>query len=91
MQRNPPGVDLHTLERFVASVPALRDALSAPMSSPCELLLLSEIRRTVRELSNALQVAADGEPNRVRAAVFLAASMVAADLATERAAPRIGH
>lgn len=78
-RRDP--VDLSALQRFVASIPTLRDALAAPMTTPHELVLRGEIRRTILELSGALEAAAEEEPNRTRAAVFLAASAAAADLA----------
>lgn len=74
-------VDLPALYRFVASVPSLREALAAPTVHPEELVLRREIRRTMLEFSGALEEAAEGEPNRTRAAMFLAASAVAAELA----------
>lgn len=85
-------IDLHALQRFVAEVPALRDALSAPAGSQHELLLRGEIRETIRELSAALREAAEIERNGSRAAVFRAASVVAHDLAEGRlSAATPGH
>jgi DNA-binding NtrC family response regulator len=74
--------NLRTLQHFVANVPALRDVLRAPAPSPYEMLLRGEIRRTIQELSAALHQAAEIEGSGTRAAVFLAASAVAADLAS---------
>ena len=89
--RKRGAVDLRALQRFVANVPALRDALAAPMPSAHELVLRSEIRRTILALSDALQAAADDERNRTRAAAYLAASTVAAELAAGRLPARAAH
>lgn len=75
-------VDMHALQRFVENLDSLRAALAAPMTTTYDLQLRGEIRRNALALSGALDVAADEEPNRVRAAVFRAASVVAADLAS---------
>lgn len=85
--------DLSALERFVASIPTLRDTLAAPMPSLHELALRGEIRRTILDLSLALEAAAEEEPNPTRAAVFTAASCAAADLAGvgRRAVAAAGH
>ena len=87
----PEGIDFHALQRFVGSVPELRDALAAPMPSTDELMLRTEIRRTILELCGALEAAAEGEPDRVRAAVLLAAAAVAADLASARGSAFVVH
>lgn len=79
--REKRPVDVGRLRRFVADAPDLRRVLAAPSESPRELLLRSEMRRTMGELSEALHDAAELEPSRARADTFLAASAVAADLA----------
>jgi DNA-binding NtrC family response regulator len=76
-----PSMNMHTVQRFVKSVPALRNVLSGGMPTPRELLLRNEMRRTIRQLAEALYEAAEAERNRTRAAAFFAASAVAADLA----------
>lgn len=86
---DPMQVDMRALQRFVENVGSLRAALTAPMATPHELALRGRIRHDVLELCGALEVAAEEETNRVRAAVFRAASVVAADLA--RVAPPAGH
>lgn len=77
-----PPMNMHTVQRFVKSVPALRHALAAAMPTPCELLVRNEMRRTMRELAAVLYEASEIERNHARAAEFFAASVVAADLAT---------
>jgi DNA-binding NtrC family response regulator len=91
-----PPMNMHTVQHFVKSVPALRDALTAAMPTPHELLVRNEMRRTMRELADALYEASEIEHNHTRAAEFFAASVVAADLATgakrtARAAARGNH
>jgi CheY-like chemotaxis protein len=77
----PPPVDLRTLRRFVEDVPRLRRVLTGEWPSPRELILRSEMRRTVQRLSDAFREVARQEPSRTRAAAFLAASMIAEELA----------
>ena len=80
-ERLVPRVSMASLQQFVSSVPSLRRALAGTQSSPYELLLRVEMRRAILELSDALHEASRTERNRTRAAAFLAASMVAAELA----------
>lgn len=87
--RDERGIDLGSLRHFVASVPDLRRELASGTGSMGELLLVSEMRRTILELSAALHAAAEVQPSRTRAAAFLAASAVAADLAQRTAAGSI--
>jgi len=54
-------------------------------------MLRGEMRRTMSELSGVFRTAADDEPNDTRAAVFIAAAMVAAQLASVRAPGATGH
>lgn len=75
-----PVADIPALQQFVTSVPHLRRVLAGPTATSRELLLRSEMRRTLMELSEALSEAAEAESSRSRAAAFLAASAVAADL-----------
>jgi len=84
-------LDMRAVRRFVASVPSLRDTLAAPIVSPDEWMLRGEMRRTMSELSGVFRTAADDEPNDTRAAVFIAAAMVAAQLASVRAPGATGH
>lgn len=74
-------VDLTRLEGFVRSVPRLRALLAREASSMRELLLRNEVRRSALELSVLFDRAAQVEADGKRAAVFLGAAVVAADLA----------
>jgi DNA-binding response OmpR family regulator len=97
--RLAPPVSLESLQRFVSSVSSLRRVLTATQASPHEMLLRGEMRRAILELSVLLHEASRSERNRTRAAAFLAASVVAAELAgggcqvaaKPRAAARAGH
>jgi hypothetical protein len=84
----PPPVDLTELQRFVDNVPRLRHVLVGAGGCQRELLLRSEMRRAVRELSAAFAEAAKVETSGTRAAAFLAASMVADQLSLSAAATR---
>ena len=76
-------LNLETVRRFVSTVPSLHGLLSAPVVSAREAMLRTEMRRTIGALSAALDDAAQGEASPERAAVFCAASTVAAQLATQ--------
>ena len=89
--RSTCTIDMRGVRRFAASVPALQTALAAPILSPEEVALRSTMRRTMSELSQTLRAAADGEPNDTRAAIFLAAAMVASQLAALRVARAADH
>lgn len=78
----PPPVSPGALQKFVASASALRRLLAAPAQTQGELLLRSEMRRAIAQLSVALSAAADAAPSGMRAAVLDAASVLAADLAS---------
>ncbi|HKR63438.1 MAG TPA: hypothetical protein VJZ00_06870 [Thermoanaerobaculia bacterium] len=82
--RRQPAVNLDTVQRFVASIPRLRDTLTSPTPNSDELLLHGEIRRAIGELSGVLEAAANHEPDRTRAALFRSTSAAAADLAAAR-------
>jgi hypothetical protein len=85
-------MDTTALQRFVTSIPSLRHMLAGRPSSSDELLLLVEMRRSMRELSAALREASEIEDNRMRAEAFRAAALVAAELAGMACAPsRAGH
>ncbi|HEV7920709.1 MAG TPA: response regulator [Thermoanaerobaculia bacterium] len=86
-------MDVQALQRFVSNAADLRRVFAAPTASPRELLLRSEMRRTILELSAALSEAARAEPSRTRAAAFQTASAVAAELVTRPmdAERRHGH
>ena len=82
----------NVLQRFTIDVPTLRRVLAAPPASPRELLLRTEMRRVVGELSDVFRDAAAIEPSSTRAAAFHAAARLAADLAaSHRAVIRSGH
>ena len=89
--RSARTIDMRGVRRFAASVPALQTALAAPIFSPEDVALRSTMRRTMSELSHTLRAAADGEPNDTRAAIFLAAAMVASQLAALRVARAADH
>lgn len=84
-RRNEPEGDssirIESLQRFVSSVRSLRHLLSVPVRSEREAALRAEMRRTLGLLSATLLDAARVESGRTRAAVFHAASTVAARLA----------
>ena len=88
-----PEVDLRAVGRFVRDVPSLRRVLALPAASDRELLLRAEMRRTIAMLAETLDEAARAEERRIRAAVYRAAAIVAADLAAVAAASvtRRGH
>lgn len=69
------------LQRFVERLPNLRAVLAETGGSANELLLRNEIRRTIQQLSTTFYEVSEAEPRGTRAAMFLAASMVAAKLA----------
>jgi DNA-binding response OmpR family regulator len=81
-----PGAEIRSLRHFMESVPALRNTLAAVPVTPRELLLHTEMRRTILKLSTAFYRAAEAEASSMRAAAFLAASVVAAELAEDCAA-----
>lgn len=90
----PPVANIAALQQFVTNLPHLRRLMAGPAPTSRELLLRSEMRRTLAELSEALSEAAQAEPSRLRAAALLAASSVAAELVARPvgAAPlRRGH
>ncbi|HEX6085372.1 MAG TPA: hypothetical protein VF266_12655 [Thermoanaerobaculia bacterium] len=94
-ERLAPRMSLDALRRFVSSVPSLRRALAEERPSAPEMLLRIEMRRAILALSDALHEASRIERNRTRAAAFLAASMVAEELArppvAKRCAARAQH
>lgn len=82
-------VNFDSVERFVAGAPALRRTLAGPAASTHELLLRSEMLRTIDALSSVLREAAEEETSRPKAVAYLVASEVAADLV--RPAAGRGH
>jgi len=73
---------MRTLGRFVANASAVRDVLHGERATLEELLLRSELRRRIQQLSTLLGEAADGERNRLRAGACRVVSEIAATLAT---------
>ena len=90
-EKRRPAADRHAVERFVACAADLRRVLAAPTPSDRELLLRSQMRRAISELSAAFSAAAEAEKGAGAAALHVA-SGVAAELAARPAArPRRGH
>jgi DNA-binding response OmpR family regulator len=78
-----PIARLASLEHFISTVPSLQRMLSRPVTSRREAALRSEMRRSVGTLSAVLGEAAREETSHTLAAVFRAASDVAAQLAAQ--------
>ena len=76
---------VQSVQRFVRSVPSLEILLSVRVCCEREAALRAEIRRALGVLSETLLDAAQAEASRTRAAIFRAASMVAARLAASPA------
>jgi len=74
-------VSLSRLQRFVQSVPQMRELLAAEAGTMKELLLRHQLRLTALDLAHVLGEASVVEHDRVRAAVFRGAARVAAELA----------
>lgn len=73
---------LESLQRFVRSIPNLERLLKSAVSCQQEAVLRAEMRRKLGTLSTTLMEAAHVEASRTRSAVFHAASLAAAQLAT---------
>jgi DNA-binding NtrC family response regulator len=90
----PRRIDRRSLQRFLRSVPTLRQLLGGEETSSRELLLRGEMRRAVLELAALFSAAAKMEANAGRAAELIAASREAAELGGRGApasAPRNDH
>lgn len=76
------GADVGSVSRFVKSVPTLRRLLASPAASDRELLLRSEMRRTIATLGATFDEAARLEQSATRVAVYRVAALAAAELAS---------
>lgn len=79
-------VDVRSLRRFMSELPALERLFAEPVCSKTELIVRSEMRRTVLSLAVALEEIARLETCRTRAETLFAASRLANELGS--AAPR---
>lgn len=81
------GADVGSVARFARSVPTLRRLLASAAASDRELLLRAEMRRTIAALGESFDEAARLEQSATRVAVYRAAALVAAELASDVAGP----
>ena len=81
------GIDETSVRRFISELPALGRILAEPVTSKHELIVRSEMRRTVLSLAAALAAAAHAETCVARADAFFTASRLARAVATSETHP----
>ena len=86
---NPLAVE--ALEQFLSNLRGLQQLFDVPAVCERELVLRSEMRKTMTELASALTEAADNEPVVFLAALYRDAALKAGQLAERAPCRRPGH